>query len=97
MDMRESCGFLPGGLRAGRIYNHRNQTGRGMPGIPRRPQPSARSRIAVMDEETVMAVLDLMDDEMIFEWSYRLRTDDRTDATELYALVRGYLDHAFPT
>ncbi|OSQ08531.1 hypothetical protein, partial [Corynebacterium diphtheriae] len=45
----------------------------------------------------VMAVLDLMDDEMIFEWSYRLRTDDRTDATELYALVRGYLDHAFPT
>ncbi|WP_268906087.1 hypothetical protein [Corynebacterium diphtheriae] len=44
-----------------------------------------------------MAVLDLMDDEMIFEWSYRLRTDDRTDATELYALVRGYLDRAFPT
>lgn len=50
-----------------------------------------------MDEETVMAVLDLMDDEMIFEWSYRLRTDTRPDATELYALVRGYLDHAFPT
>jgi hypothetical protein len=50
-----------------------------------------------MDEETVMAVLDLMDDEMIFEWSYRLRTDDRTGAAKLYALVRGYLDHAFPT
>lgn len=50
-----------------------------------------------MDEATVMAVLDLMDDEMIFEWSYRLRTDDRTGAVELYALVRGYLDDTFPT
>lgn len=49
-----------------------------------------------MDEATVMAVLDLMDDEMIFEWPYRLRTDTRPRAAELYALVRGYLDHAFP-
>lgn len=49
-----------------------------------------------MDEETVMAVMDLMDDEIIFEWSYRLRPDDRTGAAELYALVRGYLDHTFP-
>ena len=48
-----------------------------------------------MDEETVMAVLDLMDDEMIFEWSYRLRTDDRTGAAKLYALVRGYLEQVY--
>jgi hypothetical protein len=48
-----------------------------------------------MDEETVMAVLDLMDDEMIFEWSYRLRTDTRPGTAELYALVRDYLDQAY--
>ncbi|WP_156181340.1 hypothetical protein [Actinobaculum suis] len=48
-----------------------------------------------MDEETVMAVLELMDDEMIFEWSYRLRTDTRPGAAELYELVRGYLERAY--
>lgn len=42
-----------------------------------------------------MTLLELMDDEMIFEWSYRLRTDDRTGAAELYALVRGYLDQVY--
>lgn len=50
-----------------------------------------------MDEATVMTVLDLMDDEMIFEWSYRLRTDTRPGAAELYALVRDYLIQAFPS
>lgn len=48
-----------------------------------------------MDKATVMTLLELMDDEMIFEWSYRLRTDDRTGAAELYALVRGYLDQVY--
>lgn len=47
-----------------------------------------------MDEHTVMAVLELMDDEMIFEWSYRLRTDTRPGAAELYELVRAYLDQS---
>ena len=51
--------------------------------------------MTVMDENTVITVLDLMDDEMIFEWSYRLRTDTRPGAAELYALVRGYLEQVY--
>lgn len=42
-----------------------------------------------------MTLLELMDDEMIFEWSYRLRTDTRPGATELYALVRCYLEQIY--
>lgn len=48
-----------------------------------------------MDEDTVMSVLELMDDEMIFEWSYRLRADTRPCAEELYALVGEYLGSAY--
>lgn len=48
-----------------------------------------------MDKATVMTLLELMDDEMIFEWSYRLRTDTRPGATELYALVRCYLEQIY--
>lgn len=48
-----------------------------------------------MDVETVITLLDLMDDEMIFEWSYRLRTDPRPGATELYTLVRRYLEQVY--
>lgn len=49
-----------------------------------------------MNKATVMTLLELMDDEMIFEWSYRLRTDTRPGAAELYALVRCYLERAYP-
>lgn len=48
-----------------------------------------------IDKATVMTLLELMDDEMIFEWSYRLRTDTRPGATELYALVRCYLEQIY--
>lgn len=42
-----------------------------------------------------MTVLELMDDEMIFAWSYRLRAGIRPGAAELYALVRCYLDQVY--
>ncbi|MCI7552060.1 MAG: hypothetical protein MSS97_07040 [Arcanobacterium sp.] len=48
-----------------------------------------------MDKSTVMTLLDLMDDEMIFEWSYRVRTDTRPCADKLYALVGEYLGSVY--
>lgn len=48
-----------------------------------------------MDEATVMQVLGLMDEEMVFEWSYQLRRDPRPGAQELYELVLEYLAQSF--
>lgn len=48
-----------------------------------------------MDEATVKQVLELMDDELVFEISYRLRDDLRPEAAALYTLVRQYLDQSF--
>lgn len=42
-----------------------------------------------------MTLLELMDDEMMFEWSYRLRTDTRPGVAELYALLRCYLNRVY--
>lgn len=50
---------------------------------------------AGMDKATVITLLELMDDEMIFEWSYCLRTDTRPGAADLYALVRCYLEQVY--
>lgn len=36
-----------------------------------------------MDEPTVTMLLDVMSDEMIYEWSYELRDDTRADAQTL--------------
>lgn len=48
-----------------------------------------------MDETTVMQMLELMDEELVFEWSYQLRCDPRPQAQELYELVRGFLAQSF--
>ncbi|HAT6583150.1 TPA: hypothetical protein JAK83_002767 [Corynebacterium striatum] len=48
-----------------------------------------------MDKATVMQVLELMDEETVFEWSYQLRRDPRPRAQELYALVVEYLAQSF--
>lgn len=48
-----------------------------------------------MDKATVMQMLGLMDEEMVFEWSYQLRCDPHPQAQELYELVRGYLAQSF--
>lgn len=48
-----------------------------------------------MDKATVMSVLELMDDEMMFEWSYCLRADTCLCADELYALVGEYLGSVY--
>ncbi len=48
-----------------------------------------------MDKATVMQVLELMDEEMVFEWRYRLRCDPRSRARDLYELVRGFLAQSF--
>ncbi|WOH93775.1 hypothetical protein [Corynebacterium urealyticum] len=48
-----------------------------------------------MDKATVIQVLGLLDEEMVFEWSYQLRCDPRPQAQELYELVREYLDQSF--
>lgn len=48
-----------------------------------------------MDETTVMQMLGLMDEELVFEWSYQLRCDPRPRAQELYELVREYLAQSF--
>ncbi|MGK2351615.1 hypothetical protein [Cutibacterium sp. V947] len=48
-----------------------------------------------MDKATVMQVLGLMDEEMVFEWSYQLRCDPRPQAQELYELVLKYLAQSF--
>lgn len=43
----------------------------------------------------MMQVLGLMEEEMVFDWSYRLRRDRRPRAQELYELVLEYLDQSF--
>ncbi len=54
-----------------------------------------RGRLTAVDKATVVQVLGLMDEEMIFEWSYQLRGDLRPEAHELYELIREYLDQSF--
>lgn len=44
-----------------------------------------------MDETTVTTMLDLMSDELIYEWSYELRDNPTAGARVLYRLVTGYL------
>lgn len=48
-----------------------------------------------MNKATVMQMLGLMDDELVFEWSYQLRCDPHPGAQELYELVREFLDQSF--
>lgn len=48
-----------------------------------------------MDEATVMQVLGLMDEELMFEWSYQLRRDPHPRAQEPSDLVREYLAQSF--
>ncbi len=48
-----------------------------------------------MDKATVMQVFGLMDEEMVFEWSYQLRRDPRPRAQELYELMCEYLAQSF--
>lgn len=48
-----------------------------------------------MDKATVMQMLGLMEEEMVFEWSYQLRNDPRPRAQELYELMLEYLDQSF--
>lgn len=48
-----------------------------------------------MDEVTVVQVLELMDEEMVFEWSYQLRCDPRPQTQELYELVCEFLAQPF--
>ncbi|HAT1145927.1 TPA: hypothetical protein JAJ60_002417 [Corynebacterium striatum] len=48
-----------------------------------------------MDETTTMQMLELMDEELVFEWSYQLRCDPRPQAQELYELVLEYLAQSF--
>lgn len=43
-----------------------------------------------MDKTTVMTMLGVMADEMIFEWSYQLRDDPRPEARQVYQVVREY-------
>lgn len=44
-----------------------------------------------MDKATVTMLLDVMSDEMIYEWSYELRDDTRADAQTLLEIVVEYL------
>ncbi|HCG2965532.1 hypothetical protein ACL1IX_09430 [Corynebacterium striatum] len=48
-----------------------------------------------MDETTTMQMLELMDEELVFEWSYQLRCDPRPQSQELYELVLEYLAQSF--
>lgn len=43
----------------------------------------------------MMQMLELMDEELVFEWSYQLRCDPRPQSQELYELVREYLAQSF--
>ncbi|CAB1016591.1 hypothetical protein FRC0505_02333 [Corynebacterium diphtheriae] len=65
------------------------------PGLPSRQPGHPAGRLAAMDETTVMQMLELMDEELVFEWSYQLRCDPRPQAQELYELVRGFLAQSF--
>ncbi|VEI13873.1 Uncharacterised protein [Trueperella bialowiezensis] len=40
-------------------------------------------------------MLEFMDDEMIFEWSYQLQADPRPQARDLYLFIEGYVDQSF--